>query len=316
MRGFTIIETLIFLAVSGFVFVAAIGQYSSQQKQVEFNQGVHGLQSQLLSMISEVSSSFAPDISGYTCTSNNNNNPLSFTASAGDSSGCIFLGQAIGFGGDGAGAYCGANTSDQCSHYVTIPIVARRQYFTPPGGSINSPVATLAQAQPFALASCSSDSFAPAAYATGFPCGTGTLPLAPTYPNLANVGKFAQSVSISKAFVRTNSSGSPGAYIGGFAFVFNTSNSSFGSTNNKSSVDLVYFNKPFLDNTITKTIAAINGLGSLPAPQAAAQTNPPYGIALCITNGFGKMSVITIGANNSRMDVLVEPSSNFDAGCP
>ena len=295
-RGFTIIETLIFLAVSSFVFVAAIGQYSGQQKSVEFNQGVNGLQSQLLTMISEVSSSFPPDISGYTCTANNNNSPLSFTASAGDSSGCIFLGQAIGFGGDGAGAYCSANTSDQCSHYVTIPIVARRQFFTPPGSNIDSPVASLGQALPFALASCSVSAVTPAAYANSFPCGSGTLP-GPTYPNLANVGKFAQSVSISKAFVRTNSSGSPGAYIGGFALVFNTSNSSFASTNNKGSVDLVYLNTPFLNNTETKTIAAINGLGALTVPQEAAQTNPKYGIAMCITNGFGKTSVITIGAN-------------------
>jgi len=298
------------LTVSSFVFVAAISQYSGQQKQVEFNQGVRGLQSQLLSMISEVSSSFTPDISAYHCIADNVNGPLTFTASVGDNSGCVFLGKAIGFGGDGAGNYCTVDTTDQCSHYVTIPIAARRQFFTPAGSSDGSPAASLAQAQPIALAACTSSPVTPAEYAKSFPCGTPPL-AGPLHPNLSDGGKFAQNVGISKAFVR-NADGSAGVSIGGFAFVFNISNNSYSSTNNKSSVDLVYLGTPFQDNTESKTIAAIDGLAAAPA----VQTNPPYGIALCVLNGFGRKSVITVGANSSRMDVIVEPSSGFDSGCP
>jgi hypothetical protein len=299
------------LAVSSFVFAAAIGQYSNQQKSVEFSQGVRGLQSQLLSMISEVSSSFAPDISAYTCKAGVANSTPVFTAGAGDSSDCIYLGQAIGFGGDGNNAYCAANTSDQCSNYVTIPIVARRQFFMGTG----SPVASLAQAMPLALASCTVSAVTPpTVYAANFPCGGGIA--AGNYPNLAAGGKFAQNVSISKAFVRTDAIGTPGGDIGGFAFVFNLSNSSFSSTDNKGTVDLVYL-PTFKNNTETKTINAINGLGTLSTAQADAQTNPQYGITLCVLNGFGKKSVITIGANSSRLDVVVEPTSSPEmAWCP
>ena len=301
-RGFTIVETLIFLTVSASVFVGAIGQYSAQQRQVQFNQGVRGLQANLVSLISEVSSSYTPDISTSHCQALNDNSPVSFPFpfTPGATSDCIFLGKAIGFGGDGTN-YCSADTIASCSHYVIIPIVARREFFT---SNVGSPVVSLVEAKPLALSNCTASG---SSHATSFPCGTPNVPWS-TRPDLAERKQFDQNIGIYKAY-RRSSTGANIGDIGGFAFVFNLSSSSYSSDDGASSVDLAVLpTAGFKTNDESHTAKAIESL-------ADGDLNPKDGITLCLMDSYGKKSVITVGANNSKTDVQVEPSSKFDPGC-
>lgn len=310
-RGFTIIETLLFLLVSSFVFTAAISQYTAQQHTVAFNQGVRGLQADLMTLISEVSSSNVPDLSHYGCsTADAYGGQVSFAPYSPspviNNSSCIFLGKAFAFGGPGSSPDCNEETIDSCSHYVEIPIVGRRQI----RADTIRPIESLAEAAPLALASCTSGG----SYLTELPCGT-VPPGWPSRPDFAKRGTLSQGVGIYRAFTRKED-GDVDKRIGGIAFLFNLSNTAYDSKDNTGTIDLAYLadsgNSPnnYRKNTEMKSVIAIEDLGgSGPSP-----LNPPYGIALCITDGFNKKAVITVGANTSKLDVQVEPSSKFAGG--
>ena len=54
-HGFTIVETLIFLAVSGLMFVSVLAYIGGKSGQTEFDQGIHSVFSQLQSIPASVS---------------------------------------------------------------------------------------------------------------------------------------------------------------------------------------------------------------------------------------------------------------------
>ena len=302
-RGFTIIETLIFLVVSSFVFIAAISQYSNQQHAVQFRQGVRDIQSQLQSMISDVATSYTPDISTYNCTADTLNNPLVMTpaSSPPDNSGCIFLGKAIGVGND---VYCDKSSVDNCARYSIIPIIGRRNYYSTPT-AVGQPVSTFKQAQPLALSTCLTHGD----YWDSIPCGSSTLPGGPTSrPDLAKRSRF-HNVGVYRMFVR-NMDGSSKQNIGAIAFMQNLDSTSSTSINN---VNLVWLDVPFLYNTESNVTDAISKLGS--SASDATYINPPYGVTLCIMDGYGQKSAIMVGGNKSQLDVQVEPVDKLDSGC-
>ncbi|MDL2341490.1 MAG: prepilin-type N-terminal cleavage/methylation domain-containing protein [Patescibacteria group bacterium] len=300
-RGFTIIETLIFLTVSASVFAGAISQYTGQQHEVQYRQGVRDIQSILQSTINEVSSSYAPALTGYHCVADPLNNPLSFSPGTpvDDNSGCVFLGKAIGVGND---SICNKDSIDSCSRYSIIPIAARRQYFPAynplAGGNQGVAPTSFSEAKPMALATCltNDDNF------NSFPCGTpGGGSTRNARPDLADRKSFA-NVGIFKAFVR-NADGSSKKDIGAVAFVLRL-NSLGGSIN---SVNLVELDSTaFVGNTESRVTDAIDGLNNLSTAQEAAQTNPPYGVSFCVLDGYGHQSVIAIGSNQSGLDVQVK----------
>ena len=304
-RGFTIIETLIFLSVSSLVFTAGISQYTRQQHEVEFRQAVRSLQSQLQSMINEVAVSYPPDIKGYSCTADAANNPIVFTPTsvAVDNSSCIFLGRALGVGND---TNCTLNVIDKCSRYSDIPIAARREFFT---GGQGAPVTSLAEAKPIALATCLTNDDG----LNSIPCGSNPLSATRTArPDLATRAKFKGFIGVYDAFVR-NKDGSANTSIGGIAFLLDLNASGASAGNN---VNLVRLPTPFLNNTESRVTDAIDvTLGSANAVTEAGFTNPLYGVTLCIIGSYGQKAAISIGANNSQLDVQVENDSTKDSGC-
>ena len=304
--GFTIIETLIFLTVSASVFAGAITQYTSQQHNVQFNQGVRDIQSRLQSMINEVVSSYAPSIQGYKCFADNNNSPLVFTADPGspDNSGCVFLGKAIGVGND---SVCNRTNIDACSRYSIVPIAARRTFYTPPGALQGQPANTFAEAKPQALATCITNDN----NHDSFPCGLDIMRASRTArPDLADRGRFS-NVGIYRAFLR-NADGSSKQDIGAVAFVLGLNRSSSDTIN---SVDMVWLNTAFVNNTESRVTDAIDNLGA--SVDDSIYTNPKYGVSFCVMDGYGHQSVILLGTNNSQLDVQVKSleQDGLASGC-
>lgn len=93
-RGFTVVETMIFLGVSAALFISAMNLVGGQQAKAEFNYGIQEFSAQIRDIINDVSTGYYPYNPGTTCFATG-------TASAqGTNSGCIFIGRVIQFAPD------------------------------------------------------------------------------------------------------------------------------------------------------------------------------------------------------------------------
>lgn len=98
-RGFTMIEVLIVLAVTGALFVSAVALITGRQGQTEFDTAIHDMQSQIQQTITEVSNGYYPNLGNFTCTATvSGPSIMSGNTGQGSNTGCIFLGKAIQFG--------------------------------------------------------------------------------------------------------------------------------------------------------------------------------------------------------------------------
>lgn len=92
MRGFTVVETMIFLTVSAALFLGAMRLVSGQQERAEFNYGIQEFSGLIRDLANDVSTGFYPYDPGTTCF-------VTGTSSAqGTNSACIFIGRVLHFG--------------------------------------------------------------------------------------------------------------------------------------------------------------------------------------------------------------------------
>jgi type II secretory pathway pseudopilin PulG len=98
--GFTIVETLIVLAVTGALFVAAAVTISGRQNRTQFATAVNNIQQQIQQVINETESGFFPDNNDFIC--NVSGGVPNITAGVGtgqgSNTGCVFLGKVMQFG--------------------------------------------------------------------------------------------------------------------------------------------------------------------------------------------------------------------------
>ncbi len=143
--GYTIIEVLIFVAISGFMFVLAAAFINGKQASAEFRQGVNDINSQLQQVINDVSNGFYPSNSGFTCYSNTGILTITSPATGqganagnrGGVGGCVFLGKVVQFNAD----------QDPLKYYVYT--VAGSQFAN--GATDGNVPATFAEALPTAV---------------------------------------------------------------------------------------------------------------------------------------------------------------------
>lgn len=184
--GFTIVETLIVLAVTGMMFLAAIIYINGRQAKTEFQVGSQQLQQMFQQVINETENGYYPNDETLTCTSSSGKPKLSTSGSStgtGTNSDCVFAGKVIVIGGTQ-----GKET------YKVFSLVGLRQ-------SGGSDVTSVAQAQPVAIAKISgSDPDATEivklpigfTYAGGFTDAASPVS-AGTYFNTAIISNFAPS---------------------------------------------------------------------------------------------------------------------------
>lgn len=101
-RGFTIVEVLIFLAVSGGLMLSAFTLLSGSQGKAQFNQSINDMQQQLTTTINNVANGYYPAINA-TCTPSGYDGVLQFNGSAavqGTNKNCVFLGKILKFAAD------------------------------------------------------------------------------------------------------------------------------------------------------------------------------------------------------------------------
>lgn len=137
-QGYTIVEVMVFLAISGFMFIIAASFVSGRQATAEFKQGMNSINDQTRQVINDVSNGFYPSNSDFPCHANAAGPPLfsGTNAEQGANQGCVFLGKVIQFSLD-------ANPSD----YAVYSIAGRQNV----GGVNTAAPASFVQAQPRAI---------------------------------------------------------------------------------------------------------------------------------------------------------------------
>lgn len=122
-RGYTIVEVMVFLAVSGFMFLIAIAFISGKQAKSEFIQGMNDANTQIQQVINDVSNGFYPNNNNFSCNAGSTGAPTAspIIAQQGTNLSCVFLGKIIQFQpADSSGTVNNSNYS--------IYSVAGRQY--------------------------------------------------------------------------------------------------------------------------------------------------------------------------------------------
>src|ERR1700722_14172147 len=144
--GYTILEVMIVLAISGAMFLIAISFISGKQEHTAFTDGVNNMVSQLQDAIQQVTNGEYSDIP-LTCTAGSGS-PPSFDASGNPSQGtttsCVFVGKFFHFwpnnpGASGAAAYevftLAGNRLDNGNPAVTLSEVAPVPVYGPALGA-------------------------------------------------------------------------------------------------------------------------------------------------------------------------------------
>lgn len=106
--GFTILETMIVMAVSASMLATAILLFSGQQRKTQFSQSIRDAESKLQDVLNDVSTGYFPSASNAACSATGNVKPsidTSGTSEQGANYACVFMGKAILFKPDGFVAY-------------------------------------------------------------------------------------------------------------------------------------------------------------------------------------------------------------------
>lgn len=138
-RGFTIMETMIFLVVTAGLFASAMLLINGQEAKTEFYQAVRDVNTQILDVINDVATGYYNNPTGFTCIYGAAG-PVATVAAAdtqGTNDQCIFIGRVISFG------IHGDDTT-----FSIFNVIGNRQN----GSAVDAPLVTdLAQARPTPL---------------------------------------------------------------------------------------------------------------------------------------------------------------------
>lgn len=140
--GFTIVEVMIVLAVSGLLLISAIVLINGRQAKTEFTTGINDELSQIQQIITDTTDGYYPNNGDISCTGNPGVGVVLKSAATkqGTNSGCIYLGSAIQFGL--------GSTSPNSSTLGVLPIVGNAYQIV---GGVKTPVLTVSGSVPRAL---------------------------------------------------------------------------------------------------------------------------------------------------------------------
>jgi type II secretory pathway pseudopilin PulG len=272
--GFTIIEVLIVLAVTGALFVSAAILIAGRQQQTEFNQGIRQVQAQIQQVINEVAIGHYPNQNNFQCTAGASGPVITAGSGTeqGANSGCIFLGKAMQFGI--------TNTSPE--RFVVFSVAGLQR--TPAGKEVT----TLAEALPKAVAPNSSQNLPDASVTQQLQGGL------TTYRMWYNSGGIDRNIGV-VAFVSSLAKYSSGNIVSG-----------------SQQVNVVPVDDNQVDSALDRT--PIDGADAINASLATSPNNPAGGMAvfLCFASGGTNQSgLITIGNTTGRqLSVTLDIKSN------
>jgi type II secretory pathway pseudopilin PulG len=143
--GFTIVETLIVLAVTGSMLLIAMIFVGGRQNKTEFQTAINDLQQQIQQLVNESESGHYTNDNNFSCNGSGSLITLELytaTKEQGANDNCIFLGNVLQFG---------TGTGDDASTLAVIPVVGK-QYKTG-----LEPIQLVSDAKPRAVFTLSDD---------------------------------------------------------------------------------------------------------------------------------------------------------------
>lgn len=274
-KGFTIVEVLIVLAITGALFVSAATMISGRTAKTQFEQSINQMTGQIRQQINDVASGYYPNNKNFTCTANGAD--FSITAGAneqGTNEGCVFLGKALYFGVAGTDP----------EQYVSFPVAALQR------NAAGEEITSIAAAKPAVIY--------PAAPQTNSPNSSDTTPL-------------QYGLKVSNMYYGSNPASNK---IGAVAFLsslgqYNGTELVSGSQQ----ISMLPLLNTSIDKTIGEAATAINASFVTSHNTFAASTNKEVNI--CFDSGTTDQSgLVTIGGGNGR-ELSVTLSIKGNLGC-
>lgn len=273
-HGFTIIEVLIVLAVTGLLFASAAILIAGRRQQTEFNQSVRNVQSQIQQVINDVATGFYPNTNSFECSAGPSGPVLTSGGGTqqGANTGCIFLGKAIQFGV--------VNTSPEQFSVFTIAGLQK--------GASGNEVTSLTEAQPRAVAKTTTSSALPDITVDQQLLG-GLTAIDMWYDNGAGV----RTVGV-VGFITTLAQYSGGTILSG-----------------TQQVNVIPVDDNSVDSALGRSNEA--AADALDTSLATSVANPSSGVFICFKSGGTNQSgLITIGNKGRQLSVTLDIKSNLD----
>jgi prepilin-type N-terminal cleavage/methylation domain-containing protein len=123
--GYTLVEVMIVLAVTGVLFTSAVVMVQGQTSKTQFSQSINDLDTQIRDTINDVGAGTFPDVGGYSCSAGPSGLTFSTTSSPqGTNTDCTFMGKVIQFGVHSG--KCSPGSLTECDRFDTYTIAGRR----------------------------------------------------------------------------------------------------------------------------------------------------------------------------------------------
>jgi hypothetical protein len=267
--GYTMVEVMIFLAVTGALFVAIAGNINGQQRKTEFLNAVRDTESRLRDILNDVATGYYTYNPGFSCTSSltTNTRPVISAGTTqqganagGANAGCIYLGRAVQFAPQG--------TTGQS--YRLYSVIGRQKTAT------GKTVQNLAE----------------------------TIPTTLTYGN--SISDFTVGNGATIAWVSYYNGATPQGRIGAITMFGSLGQFSGNNLASGSSETSIYplttqgSNVSDVNATQTTIISLIDNMYLVATPVQ----NPSGGVKICINSGGTNQSaIITIGGSNRRTTI-------------
>ncbi|CAM6000316.1 unnamed protein product [Sphagnum balticum] len=282
-RGYTIVEVMVFLAISSLMFLIAASFISGKQASAEFKQGINEINSQIQETINDVANGDTASNSNFTCISSESGLSFNTTANSdGSNLGCVTLGKVIQFD------VANSDATTNLDNYNIYTVVGRQFEATNTTNDIANLATTLSDADPEALA----------------PGTTGA-------PDFTKYDTLDWGLQVTKM---TDN----GEDINGVGFF-----SDFGGLNNggqqsgSQTVQVLPFGSGTTETALTMVTNEIDSASSYPS-SGAVPTNPD--ILICFDGPSGEYGSLSIGdastsATGQRLTTSIQVSNNTIEGC-
>jgi type II secretory pathway pseudopilin PulG len=292
--GFTIVETLIVLAITGVMLLSVIGLVSGKQNKTEFQQGINDAVTQLQQTAREVAIGYYPGLTDCSVAGSSLSFHGSDESGQGTNNNCVFLGKVVQFGvlADGSAASVGGGTNERYPAYTLAGC-----QFKSCSTNASSPVSTsFADAKPMVVERTSA-----VVAAHNFPTGV---------TNWYTLENGLSTVSMSYTCDATLDPNCPGTGANptrafGFLQSFGTYGCNGGLCSGSQHANLYGINVPSAGDTNLTKDQVLSAIDTNATHLVQAQK-----VTICLRSGTTNQSgLLTIGSNTNSVSVKI-----FDGG--
>ncbi len=278
-KGYTLVEVMVFLALTSFLLVTAIATVSGRQQQVQFSQSARDFESKISDIINDVSTGFYPTGGTAACNVNVTGRPVISVGSnqdLGTNEDCLYVGKAIQFSPSPGGA----------SQYWVYNLAGRRKVES--GSSI---VSSIDEALPVAVAIPSNPSFNDSVEINNLQYGLRVKSVIEVVGATTNrFGTVAVMTNFSGSSPSNGISEGQSVRVGGVRDNSGTNG---------------------LNRTKSQAVSVINALTEDSSEPNGYDNTANTGMVVCLIDDGNRKASLTIDANgNTRLDI-----DGYNTGC-